>query len=98
MKRGYSPGQLVFGNDMILPIKYRADSKLIRQQKQTKIIEITSDRKRIELTMTIMSEIKSCSLTTLNKNMNRHIKDLFLTTQSFTNVTVDLQCGPAKLA
>ena len=33
----YSPGQLIFGCDMILLIKHRVDSKLIRQKKQTQI-------------------------------------------------------------
>ena len=32
-QKGYSPGKLIFGRDMILPIKHRADWKLIRQQK-----------------------------------------------------------------
>ena len=33
----YSPGQLIFGRDMILPIKHRVDWELIRQRKKTKI-------------------------------------------------------------
>ena len=33
--KGYSPGQLVFGHYMILPIKYTADWELIRQKNQT---------------------------------------------------------------
>ena len=36
-QKGYSLGQLIFGRDMILPIKHRADWELIRQQKQTQI-------------------------------------------------------------
>ena len=36
-KTGYSPGQLIFGRDMIIPIKYRVNWELIRQQKQTQI-------------------------------------------------------------
>ena len=31
-KKGYSPGQFIFGRDMILPIKHRVDWELIRQQ------------------------------------------------------------------
>ena len=34
---GYSMGQLVFGCDMIIPIKHTADWELIRKQKQTQI-------------------------------------------------------------
>ena len=35
--KGYIPGQLVFGRDMILLIKHKVDWQLIRQQNQTKI-------------------------------------------------------------
>ena len=35
--KGYSPGQLIFGHDMILPIKHRVDWELVHQQKQTQI-------------------------------------------------------------
>ena len=36
-QKGYIPGQLIFGLDMIIPIKHRVDWELIRQQKQTQI-------------------------------------------------------------
>ena len=36
--KGYSPGQLIFGCDMIIQIKHRVDWELIRHQKQTQII------------------------------------------------------------
>ena len=32
--KGYSPGQLIFVRDMILPIKHDVDWELIRQKKQ----------------------------------------------------------------
>ena len=32
----YSPGQLIFGREMILPIKHRVDWELIRQKKRCK--------------------------------------------------------------
>ena len=35
--KGYSPGQLLFGHDIILPIKHMLEWELIRQQTQTKI-------------------------------------------------------------
>ena len=35
--KGYSPGQLIFDRDMILPIKHRVDWELLHQQKQTQI-------------------------------------------------------------
>ena len=37
MQKGYSPGQLIFGLDMILPIKHRVDWELISQKKQTQV-------------------------------------------------------------
>ena len=36
-KKGYGTVQLIFGCDMIIPIKHRVDWELIRQQKQTQI-------------------------------------------------------------
>ena len=36
-KKGYSPGQLIFGRDTIILIKHRVDWELIRQKKQTLI-------------------------------------------------------------
>ena len=36
-QKGYSPGQLIFGRDMILLIKYTVDWKFIRKIKQTQI-------------------------------------------------------------
>ena len=35
--KGYIPGQLLFGRNMILPIKHKVDWKLIRQKNQTQI-------------------------------------------------------------
>ena len=35
--KGYSPSQLVFGRDMIIPIKHKVYWELIRQQKKTQI-------------------------------------------------------------
>ena len=47
-KTGYSPGQLIFGRDMLPPIKHRVDWKLIRQQKYMQInIDNTRENKHI---------------------------------------------------
>ena len=74
-QKGYSPIQLIFGRDTILPIKYRVDWGSIRQKKQTQINKDNScEKKNIESTMTIKSEIKSFSLNTLHTNMKRHIR------------------------
>ena len=35
--KGYSPGQLLFDRDTILPIKHKVDWESIRQQNQTQI-------------------------------------------------------------
>ena len=35
--KGYSPGQLLFGSDMIIPIKHNVDWEVIHQQKDTPI-------------------------------------------------------------
>ena len=35
-KKGYSPGKLIFGRDIILPIEHNLDWGLIRQQKHMK--------------------------------------------------------------
>ena len=76
--KGYSPGQLIFGRGMILPIKHRMDWELICQKKQTQINRDNTKRINIELTVTINSEINSCSLTTMHTNMRRHINAFFL--------------------
>ena len=48
--KGYSPGQLICGRDMILQIKHTVDWELIRQQKQTKINKdnIHENRNRVD--------------------------------------------------
>ena len=48
--KGYSPGQLVFGHYMILPIKYTADWELLRQWKQAQINKdnILENSKRVD--------------------------------------------------
>ena len=42
----YSLGQLIFGRDMIIPIKYTVDCDLIRQQKQAQIIKDNTHENR----------------------------------------------------
>ena len=54
-------------------------------------------RNYIELTMTIKSEIKSCSLTTLHSNIKFHFKGPFVITQCYTNVMVNLKCGAIQI-
>ena len=49
-KKGYSPGQLIFGCDMNLPIKHTLDQGLIRQRNQTQINKdnILKNRHRVD--------------------------------------------------
>ena len=35
-QKGYSPGQFIFGRDLIIPMKHRVDWELLLQRKQTK--------------------------------------------------------------
>ena len=72
----YSPGQLILGRNMILRIKHRVGWELIRQRNRRKLIEMTTARINIELTINIKLEINPCSLTTLHKNMKHHINTL----------------------
>ena len=55
-----SPGQLVFGRDMILPIKFKADWALITQQKQETINKSNRAENKSEYPMNTISEIKYC--------------------------------------
>ena len=68
--KGYNPGQLIFVRYLILLIKHRMDWGLIRQQKQKQIMRDNARDNNIQLTMTIRSDIKLCSLTTLKKIRN----------------------------
>ena len=42
----YSPGQFIFGCDMLLPIKHRVGGELIHQQNQTQINKDNNHKKR----------------------------------------------------
>ena len=45
-KKGYSPDQLIFGCDIILPIEHRVDWELIRQKKQTQMKRYNTRKNR----------------------------------------------------
>ena len=49
-KKGYSPGQLIFGRGIILLIRHKVDLGLIRQRKQAQInkYDISENRHRVE--------------------------------------------------
>ena len=52
-------GQLIFGSDIILPIKHRVDWALMRQQKQTQSNRDNTRGISIEFAMNIKLYIKS---------------------------------------
>ena len=58
--KGSSPGQLVLGRDMILPIKYTMEWEFIRQKNQTQINKDNTQKIVKQLTMNTKLEIKSC--------------------------------------
>ena len=95
--KGYSPGQLLFGRDMIIPIKHKADWELIRQQYQTQINKdnIHKNSKRVDHNYKVDDKV------ILNNNSAyKHetpYKGQFLIAQCWTNVTVTLQCGPTEI-
>ena len=93
----YSPGQLVFGRDMILLITHTVDWELIPQQNQTQINKDNIHKILNELTTTIKSEIKSCSIITLHTNMKHHIRAPFVITRCWTNGAVTIHCGATKI-
>ena len=73
----YGPGQLIFGRDMILPIKNTVDWELMRQQNQTQINKYYIRKIETELTIPIELEIKSFLLITLNANTKYYIRTHF---------------------
>ena len=65
-KKGYSPGQLIFGRDMILLIKHRVDWELIRQKKQTQINRDNTreNKQRVDYDYKVGDKVKLSNHTT----------------------------------
>lgn len=55
---GATPAQLVFGRDMILPIRFQADWTAIQQRRQQKITGIIPEKTNKEFPTTIMWETR----------------------------------------
>ena len=57
--KGYIPGQLVFGHDMILPMKHKVDRELILQIKPTKINKdnICENRTQVNHNYKVVDEV-----------------------------------------
>ena len=93
----YSPGQLISGRDMILPIKHRVDWRLIRQQKQTQINRYNTRQNKHR----VYYEYKFGDKVILNNHTaykyETPYKVPFVITQCFANVTANLQCVPTKI-
>ena len=75
-QKGYSPGQLIFGCDVILLIKHRVGWELIRQIKQTQTNRDNARDNKHRVDYDYKLEINSCSSTTLYSNMKIRIKAL----------------------
>ena len=91
--KGKSPGQLVFGRDMILPINHLADWRYIRQHKQTQIDNyvIWENTTRIDHDYRVGDKI-------LIKDRSAYkyetpFKGLYEKFQTWTNGTINVQTG-----
>ena len=93
----YGPGQLVFGRDMIIPIKNKEDWGLILQQKQIQINKdsIRKNIKRVDHDYKVGDKVM----------LNNHAaykyetpyKGPFEIKQFWGNGMVSLQCGETKI-
>ena len=93
----YSQGQLVFGYDMILPIKHMVDWELTRQQKQTQ-----SNKYNIQGNYKIVGhDYKVVDEVILDNNdaytYENPYKAIFDIKKYWTNSTLILQCGVIKI-
>ena len=89
-QKGYSLGQLIFGRDMIIPIKHRVDWELILQKKQTQINrDNTRDNKhRVDYGYKVGNKFMLTKHTAYK--FETPYKGPFVITQCFTNITVKL--------
>ena len=75
-KKGYSPGQLIFRRDMILPIKHRVNWELIRQKKQMQSNRDNAreNRHRVEYDYKVGDNvIQQCPLMSLMSQIGRAV-------------------------
>ena len=85
-KKGYIPGQLIFGRDMILLVKYRVDWGLIRQQKKTQINRDNSRKNRHRFDYDYKVRDKSMLNNYLEYKYETPYKGPFVITQCFTKI------------
>ena len=91
--KGYSPVQLVFCRDIFVPIKYKVDWELIRQQKQTQINKdnICENSKRIDHDYKVGDKVILNNYSTYKYEIPYNGK--FVITHCCTNGTAILKCG-----
>ena len=96
-QQGYSPGQLIFGRDTILPIKYTVDWELIFQRKQIQMnIDNACNNKHI-VDYEYKVRDKFMILNHTAYKYETAYKGPFVIIQYFTNDTIMLQCGTIKI-
>ena len=93
----HSPGQLVFGGDIILPMKHTVDWELLRQQKKKNVIEIPGAKIIEELTMTKKVGDKFIVTNHFVLTYEMTYDSPFELMQFCSNVTVVIQYGAIKL-
>ena len=96
-KNGYSPGQLIYGRDMILLIKHTVDWELIRQLKQTQINKdnIHKNIHRVDHDYKVGDNVMITKHT--EYKYETPYTSPFVTTQCFTNGVVKLQNGATQI-
>ena len=89
-----TPGQLVFGRDMILPIKFEADWALIEKQKQACINKSNEreNKKRLQHTYNVGDKVLLQRPGKLRK-MSTPYDGPYVVTRVFTNGTLSIRKG-----
>ena len=95
--KNYSPGQLLFGRDMTLPIKHKVDWELIRHKNQTKINKYNIQKNSNRVGHNYKVADKVMLVNNASHKYKTPYTGQFLITQCWINVTVTLQCGAIKI-
>ena len=92
-QKGYSPGQLIFGRDIILPLKNRVYWELIRQKNHTQMNKDNTykNRHRSDYDYKVGDNFMLTKHTAY-KYENPYTGP-FVITRCWTNITVSLQIG-----
>ena len=89
---------MIFGCDMILPIKHTVDQELIRQKKQTQFNRDNAHENKHRADYGYKVRDKVMLTNHIAYKYETPYKGPFVITQCFTNVTISLQYGPAKIS